>query len=191
MFSTLACRNLYVDRGVCETRNSLRTGFVVARRRVFRGIPPKGAPDVTRGFYGIGIVGAKTPINVGTLWRSSAILGASFMFTAGRRYPKQGSDTIKAWRHIPYFEYESAEDLFDHIPKDCVPVAVELHANARALPKYTHPERAIYILGAEDGGVPKRVLERCRDIVQIPGTHCLNVATAGTVVLYDRVSKSE
>lgn len=57
-----------------------------------------------RGFYGIGIVGSKTPINVGTLWRSAGILGASFIFTAGRRYPQQASDTIKAWRHTPFFE---------------------------------------------------------------------------------------
>ena len=142
-----------------------------------------------RGFYGIGIVGSKTPINVGTLWRSAGILGASFMFTAGRRYPQQASDTIKAWRHTPFFEFPDAETLFAAIPKGCVPVAVEMAARARPLPTLVHPERAVYILGAEDTGVPPRVLDRCAYVVSIPGDHSLNVAVAGSIVLYDRVAK--
>lgn len=145
---------------------------------------------MSRGFYGIGIVGSKTPLNVGTLWRSAGSLDAAFIFTAGRRYPKQASDTIKAWKHIPLFEFDTAADLFEHIPKDCVPVAVELNDASRPLARYSHPERAVYMLGAEDNGLPNAVLERCRDIVQIPGSHCLNVAVAGSIVLYDRVAKA-
>lgn len=143
-----------------------------------------------RGFFGIGIVGSKTPLNVGTLWRSAGSLGAQFIFTAGRRYPRQASDTIKAWKHIPLFEFDTLDDLFGHIPKDCVPVAVELDDDSRPLSNYVHPERAIYILGAEDNGLPRRALDRCRDTIQIPGTYCLNVAVAGSIVLYDRVAKS-
>lgn len=143
----------------------------------------------TRGFYGIGIVGSKTPINVGTLWRSAGILGASFMFTAGRRYPQQASDTIKAWKHTPLFEFDNAEALFDNLPHGCMPIAIELDPRARDLSRFTHPERACYILGAEDTGVPRRVLERCAHVVKIPGDHSLNVAVAGSIVLYDRLAK--
>lgn len=145
--------------------------------------------NACRGYYGIGIVGAKTPINVGTLWRSAGILGSSYIFTAGRRYPRQASDTIKAWRHVPMVEYIDADDLFAHVPYSCVPVAVELDPYARDLARYTHPERAVYILGAEDGGLSRAVLERCRDVVRIPGQHSLNVAVAGSIVLYDRIAK--
>lgn len=149
-----------------------------------------GKPSTPRrGYYGIGIVGSKTPLNVGTLWRSAGILGAQFIFTAGKRYPRQASDTINAWKHIPLFEFESGEALFENIPHGCVPVAVEIDGRARPLSRYTHPERAVYILGAEDTGVPPRVLDRCRDVVQIPGAHSLNVAVAGSIVLYDRVAK--
>lgn len=144
---------------------------------------------MSRGYYGIGIVGAKTAANVGTLWRSAAILGAAFIFTAGKRFPRQASDTIKAWRHVPMFEFDSAEDLLEHVPYACVPVAVELAEEARPLAAYSHPDRACYILGAEDGGIPRRVLDQCRDVLVIPGEHCLNVAVAGSIVLYDRVTK--
>lgn len=144
-----------------------------------------------RGFYGIGIVGTKTAANVGTLWRSAHSLGAGFIFTAGRRFPQQASDTVRAWKSVPMFEYEDGGDLLDHIPYSCVPVAVELDPLARPLWRYTHPERAVYILGAEDKGLPRSVMDRCRDVVVLPGDHCLNVATAGSIVMYDRLQKQE
>ncbi len=144
-----------------------------------------------RGFFGIGIVGGKSTANVGTLWRSGFVLGAGFLFTAGARYPRQRSDTVKAWRHVPFFEFETADDLFDNMPAETVPVAVELAADARPLASYRHPERCCYLLGAEDVGLPAGVLERCRDVVQLPGWRCLNVAVAGSVVMYDRIVKRE
>lgn len=140
-----------------------------------------------RGVFGIGIVGSKTPINVGTLWRSAGILGAGYIFTAGRCYPHQASDTIKAWRHTPFFEFADDEALFETIPKGTIPVAVEL--GGEPLSEFVHPERACYILGAEDTGVPPRVLRRCFKVVTIPGDHSLNVAVAGSIVVYDRISK--
>lgn len=142
-----------------------------------------------RGYCGIGIVGSKTSINVGTLWRSAFILGAQFMFTAGKRFPQQASDICKSWKNIPYFEYPSIDELFKNIPKDCIPVAVEMDVKGKNIFNYIHPERAIYMLGSEDTGLPQRVIESCRDIIQIPGHISLNVATAGSIVLYDRLSK--
>lgn len=142
-----------------------------------------------RGYHGIGIVGTKNGLNVGTLWRSAAILGANFMFTAGRRYPDQASDTVKAWRHVPLYEYESGDALINHLPKGCVPVAIEITDKACTLESFTHPERACYILGAEDTGVPPHIVERCKHVVQLPGDFCLNVAVAGSIVLYDRLLK--
>lgn len=144
---------------------------------------------MTRGFYGIGIVGSKTPLNVGTLWRSAYAMDAAFIFTCGRRYPRQASDTVKAWRHVPMFGFADVDAFWEAIPYDCVPVAVELTANARPLAEYTHPERAIYMLGAEDHGLPCTVLERCRDTIILPGAVCLNVAVAGSIVMYDRAAK--
>lgn len=43
--------------------------------------------------------------------------------------------------------------------------------------------------GAEEYGLPKEVLEKCHQIVQIPGSYCLNVATAASIVMYDRINK--
>lgn len=45
-------------------------------------------------------------------------------------------------------------------------------------------------MGAEDHGIPEKVLERCQAIVQIPGRYCYNVAVAGSIVMYDRMAKT-
>lgn len=143
-----------------------------------------------RGYCGIGVVSSKNSMNVGTLWRSAAILEASFIFTVGRRYPHQASDTIKAWKHVPMYEYKDVAEFLSNLPKDCVPVAVEIHEKAKRLENFIHPERACYILGAEDTGIPGEVLKEVAHIVQLPGEFCLNVAVAGSIVLYDRLAKS-
>jgi len=140
-----------------------------------------------RGFYGIGIVGSKTPVNVGTLWRTAGNMDASFIFTVGKRYPKQASDTIKAWKHTPLFEVAEFDEL--PIPRDCDLVGVEQDARAKDLPAFIHPERAVYVLGAEDHGLPDPIRDRCRSLIQIPSLRCLNVAVAGSIVLYDRIAK--
>lgn len=142
-----------------------------------------------RGFCAIGIERGKTAANVGTLWRSAVCLGADFIFTVGRRYPDQASDTVKSWKHVPMFEYVDIEDFLAHRPLDVPLVGVELCDTARPLESFTHPERAIYLLGPEDGNLSKRAVDRCQHVVQFESAYCLNVAAAGTVVLYDRQAK--
>jgi tRNA G18 (ribose-2'-O)-methylase SpoU len=142
-----------------------------------------------RGYCGIGIIGSKTSINVGTLWRTAHAFDIDFIFTAGKRYPQQASDTVKAWKHTPMFEFIDGAALLENLPKGCVPVAIELDDRSVPLATFNHPERACYILGAEDTGIPPRVLERVPHVVQLPGRVCLNVATAGSIVLFDRLAK--
>lgn len=142
-----------------------------------------------RGFYAIGIENGKNVVNAGTLWRSADLLGARFMFTVGRRYHKQASDTRKSFRHIPLFNFDSVDDLHAHLPMSTMLVAVELDARAHQLANYVHPERAVYLLGAEDHGLTKATLARCHAVVQLPGEQSMNVAAAGSIVMYDRLAK--
>jgi len=147
--------------------------------------------ELKRGFFGIGIFHAKNEENIGTLWRSAAILGADFIFTIGKRYRHQCTDTMRTPRHIPLYNYSDYDDFFKHIPYNCPVVAVELADNSIPLEEFTHPARCIYLLGAEDYGIPETILQRCRDTVQLYGAYCYNVATAGSIVMYDRVTKAQ
>ena len=144
-----------------------------------------------RGYFGIAVWRPKTTSNVGTLWRSAHVFGASFLATIEGRYTKQPSDTMHSTRHVPLFQYESFAAFADHIPLGCRLTAVELCANARDLCNYGHAERAVYLLGPEDGSLSDQILERCNSRIVIPGTHCLNLAVAGSIVMYDRIAKTQ
>jgi tRNA(Leu) C34 or U34 (ribose-2'-O)-methylase TrmL len=140
------------------------------------------------GYFGIGIYHPKTTENIGTLWRSAHNFGADFIFTIGRRYKKQASDTTKAERHIPLYEYESFDDFKNHLPRGCQMVFVEQAEGAKNLTEVNHPKTACYILGAEDYGVPEEIMKGYQKFY-IDTPYCLNVAVAGSIVLYDRKIK--
>ena len=141
------------------------------------------------GYFGIGIMNPENEQNIGTLWRSAYILGASFIFTIGSRYKKQSTDVVKAWLKIPLYNYKDFEDFYSHLPHDCRLVAVEMDDSATHIGEYQHPARCVYLLGSESIGLGRKVMEFCHDSVVLPGHYSLNVAIAGTVVIYDRFSK--
>ena len=139
-----------------------------------------------RGYFEIGIYHGKTVENIGTLWRSAFQLGASGIFTIGKRYSRQASDTVKAYRHIPMRDYETFERFYENIPYDCQLVGVEM--GGKPLAGFCHPERAIYLLGAEDSGLPKAIMERCHRLISLEAirTESYNVSVAGSIVMYHR-----
>lgn len=144
-----------------------------------------------RGFYGIGIYHTKTQTNIGTLWRTAKLFGASFVFTIGRRYEKQSSDTVKTPKHIPLYNYKDMDDFKNHLPDSCPIVAIEMDKRAVNLKNFKHPERACYLLGAEDHGLPESILNECHYVVNLDGEFSMNVAVAGSIVIYHRVSLSQ
>lgn len=141
-----------------------------------------------RGYFGIGIENTKTPANLGTLWRSAYCFGAAFLFTIHQRWPRQASDTCKAWRHVPLIEHGTFEEFRHGIPRDCVLVGIELDDKAKPLKSFQHPERAVYLLGAEDYGLSTEARKQCHVLIQIDSIKCLNVATAGSIVMWHRVN---
>jgi tRNA G18 (ribose-2'-O)-methylase SpoU len=145
---------------------------------------------MARGYFGIGVFHPKTDINIGTLLRSAHAFGAAFVFTVGRRYKKQSSDVWHSSKHIPLYHYARIEQLKKYLPHGCPLVGVELDDVACPLGSYSHPERACYLLGAEDHGLPSAVRAECHGLVAIEGAAmCLNVASAGSIVLWDRTHR--
>ena len=145
---------------------------------------------IKSGFCGIGIIGGKFPKNLGTLWRSAFLFGADFLFTIGKRYKHQPTDTLKASRHIPLFHFTDWQDFLNHLPKESHIVFIEQAPHAVSLEEFKHPRSAVYILGAEDTGIPEDLL-KTSTVVKVPSLYpfSLNVAVAGSIVLYDRFIK--
>lgn len=142
---------------------------------------------MTRGYAAVALHMPKTATNVGSALRAAMCYDARLVVTTGQRYQRASSDVSAAYRHIPFLH---AETVFDVIPYDCVPVAVDLLEGAQVLPTYRHPERAFYIFGPEDGTLGKAITDRCRAKIMVPTRGCMNLAAAVNVVLYDRLAKS-
>jgi len=140
-------------------------------------------------YFGIGIHKPKTIENIGTLWRTAHVYGASFIFIIGAKYSKQSSDVFKTWSKIPLFQYKTIEAFMETVPFSCKLVGIEIDDKSVPIKHYIHPPRAIYLLGSEDNGIPQPLMDKCQDLVVLPGEKSLNVAVAGSVVLYDRINK--
>jgi tRNA G18 (ribose-2'-O)-methylase SpoU len=140
-----------------------------------------------RGYFAIGAERISKPMNMGNLLRSAHAFGAKFFFTIGAhpRAFEAKSDTSKAVHHLPVYHWASADEMI--LPLQCKLVGVELIEGATDLPSFRHPLHAAYVLGPELGVLSGALLSRCDHIIKIPTAFCINVATAGAIVMYDRV----
>jgi len=139
-----------------------------------------------RGYFEIGIYHIKSEVNIGTLWRSAYQLGASGIFTIGKRYNSQSSDTYNSTIHIPLRHYLHFNDLLANRPIGARLVGVEM--GGLPLSDFSHPQQAIYLLGAEDHGLPNSIMEKCDMLVSLEAIRTLsyNVAVAGSLIMYHR-----
>lgn len=143
-----------------------------------------------RGYFGIGIYHSKREQNIGALMRSAFCFGAAFVFTVGKRYRKDVLDTVDCGKNIPLYHYATVAELKGSLPAGCQLIGIELLDNAHYLQTFCHPAQACYLLGAEDHGLSEEAIRACHHLVVVPGLRmCLNVATAGSLVLYDRSTK--
>jgi len=149
-------------------------------------------PTRLRGYFAIGAERISKPLNLGNLMRSAHAFGASFVFTvaAHERIARPGelvakADTSKAPEHVPYYAWPTVDSM--SLPEGCELVGIELLDEASELPSFRHPLRAAYVLGAERGSLTAAMLRRCDHVVRIPTAFSINLATAGAIVMYDRV----
>ena len=142
-------------------------------------------------YFGIGIEHGKNIENIGILWRTAENFGADFIFTVGARYKKQITDIYDSFQRVPLYNYRDIDDLYAHLPFGCRLVGVENSDGASDIRGYTHLDRAVYLLGAEDHGLTKKAAALCHETVVIPCQKgCFNVSVAASIIMYDRLFKT-
>lgn len=142
-----------------------------------------------RGYFGIGVEGLSKAMNAGSLFRTAHAFGASFVFTVGAVYPREEgrrADTSDTPGSLPLLEFDDPGTLA--LPKGCALIGVELLDEATLLPEFRHPRQAAYVLGPERGSLSPDLAALCDHVVKIPTKFCMNLAIAGAVVMYDRVT---
>lgn len=140
-----------------------------------------------RGYFAIGVEGISKAVNLGNLLRSAHAFGASFVFTIGAdpRALHIHADTSNACTHMPLYHWQGLGEM--RLPRGCSLVGLEILDEAQDLPSFPHPLRAAYVLGPERGVLSPELAARCRHLVRIPAAFSLNLATAGAIVMYDRL----
>lgn len=141
-----------------------------------------------RGYFGIGVEGITKEQNLGNLVRSAHAFGASFFFVIRPEidvHAVRVSDTSGAFDHMPFYVWESVEDMV--LPKGCQLVGVEFMEDSVELPSFRHPTRAAYILGPEMGDLSPEIMKKLDHVIKIPMKFCINVGVAGALTMYDRV----
>lgn len=142
----------------------------------------------------IALINPKNKHNVAKVVRSASCFGLKQVWWTGDRVQMGGEkrlpreERMKGWRDV---EYRQFDQVFDQFDRDVVPVCVELRPDAEPLPMFEHPDKALYVFGPEDGHVGQMWARHCQRFVVIPTRYCLNLATAVTLVLYDRQMKRE
>lgn len=144
-----------------------------------------------RGYFGLALYEPKHATNLGTLLRTANLMDAAFVATIGARYRHQAGDTLKTPRHIPLFHFDTFEKFLEAMPDNAKLVGIELDDRAKDLRQFTHPTRAVYLMGAEDHGLPPSIMQRCDHLVKLDGRYSMNVAVAGSIVLYHRVGLAD
>lgn len=142
------------------------------------------------GYFEIGVYHPRSTDNIGTLWRTAYQLGAAGIFTIGRPYRQQTSDTQHAAYEIPLRNFATFEAFSANRPVGAQLIGVEM--GGQPLSSFVHPERAVYLLGSESMGLPDKVLRQCNTLVTLEHIRypSYNLAVAGSIVLYHRLVMS-
>lgn len=140
-----------------------------------------------RGYSALGLDRIKNTHNLGSIMRAAGNYDVSLVVLSGGRMGRYATDTMDSWRHIPAVHTD--DDLLKSTPHGAIPVVIELNDKAKPLPEFTHPERAFYIFGPEDGSVRPEIIARVPHVIYIPTIRCMNLAATVNVVLYDRAVK--
>ena len=139
-----------------------------------------------RGYFSIGVEGISKEMNLGNLFRSAHAFGASFVFTVDAEYGRLAglADTAATPENLPLYQFADAAALT--LPERCKLVGIELLDEAAELPSFRHPRCAAYVFGPERGSLSAAMVARCDHLARIPTGFCINLASAGAVVMYDR-----
>jgi tRNA(Leu) C34 or U34 (ribose-2'-O)-methylase TrmL len=142
----------------------------------------------------VALCNPKYPHNVGTVLRACSCFDVKQLWFSGKRVSLKGSkgyrlpreERMKGYKNVELINFDYFFEQFD---RTVTPVAIELRDGAEMLPQFEHPENPLYVFGPEDGSIDQVMMRHCHRIVVIPTAHCVNLAAAVYLVLYDRLLK--
>jgi tRNA G18 (ribose-2'-O)-methylase SpoU len=131
--------------------------------------------------------------NVGTLVRTAhAAAATEVILTGEREWNVPAARTADLYTEIVQLDADVAAFRAHLRKRDWSLVVVELAEGSVNVFDADYPDRPCFLLGAELGGVPQQLVQEAELVVQIPQwglVPCLNLAVAGSLVVYDHLAK--
>ena len=130
--------------------------------------------------------------NVGSLVRTAHAAAAEEVLLVGEReWNVEAARTSELYTRVVHLA--GREELLAHVTdRGWSLVAVELHERAVNVFTAQYPVNPCFLLGAELGGIPEEIMSEARLVVRIPQwglVPSLNLAVAGSIVVYDYLAK--
>ena len=142
--------------------------------------------------------GVQKPYNVGAILRSAAAYNVETIWgvapTPEPTHPSVARTALGSDRFVPWIEAATGADaVAEATARGFLTVALELTADAVALPEISLGTAVCLVLGHEDRGVHRdtlRAVDAVAFIPQLGKIGSLNVAHAGTVGLYEAARRA-
>lgn len=140
----------------------------------------------------------RSALNVGSIFRTADAVGVSKIYLVGYtptpvdRFGRLRKDITKtalgAEQSIPWKSVKTITPLLKNLHKEGYNlVALEQSPKSIDYKKYRSQKKVALIVGNEVSGIPKRILDLCNKVIEIPmrgKKESLNVAVATGVVLF-------
>ncbi|MEO7174574.1 MAG: 23S rRNA (guanosine(2251)-2'-O)-methyltransferase RlmB [Saprospiraceae bacterium] len=130
--------------------------------------------------------------NIGAIARSAECFGAHAIVVSAKHMARLNEDAVKAsagaLTRMPVCRMSSTAQALDLLGAEGVHVFAAALQGAEALDKIDLTGHAAILMGSEDKGLPRELLQRADVIFKIPQTDrldSLNVSVASGVVLYE------
>jgi len=123
--------------------------------------------------------------------RAAGCYQAEQVLYTGERFDKATKYQTDTKNRLETTPLKRVDNFLDQLSSDTKLVCFELVEGAMPLAEFTHPEKALYVFGPEDGSLDQAIIDSADHIVYVPTVGCMNLAASVNVVLYDRQSKQQ
>ena len=123
--------------------------------------------------------------------RAAGCYQAEQVLYTGERFDKATKYKTDTKNRLETTPLKRVDNFLDQLSSDTKLVCFELVEGAMPLAEFTHPEKALYVFGPEDGSLDQVIIDSADHIVYVPTVGCMNLAASVNVVLYDRQSKQQ
>lgn len=142
--------------------------------------------------FAVGVYNLSKEFNIGSLLRTAHCAKAEEFFLIGEKsFNTYASVSSEKWTKVNY--YKTLEEFVNYIKSSNYKlVLVEQSKDSIPLFEFDFPQKPLFLLGAEKGGLPQELLSLNFPTVEIPQyglIKSLNLSCSGSIVIYHYLYK--